>query len=124
LTDRRRHLGAEGEELVAGWYVRAGWAVVDRNWRCREGELDLVVARGPVVAFCEVKTRRGGAFGEPVEAVTPAKVRRLRTLAARWLAARAASGQPALGRELRFDVACVSARPGREASVEVIEAAF
>jgi putative endonuclease len=109
---------------VAGWYTRAGWDVLDRNWRCREGELDLVVARGRVVAFCEVKTRRSGAFGEPVEAVTPAKVRRLRKLAVRWLAARTAAGQPAPGRDLRFDVACVSAAPGGEPEVEVIEAAF
>ena len=109
---------------MAGWYTRAGWAVLDRNWRCREGELDLVVARGSVVVFCEVKTRRGGAFGEPVEAVTPAKVRRLRTLASRWLAARAAAGQPARAGELRFDVACVYEGPAAEPRVEVIEAAF
>jgi putative endonuclease len=109
---------------VASWYTGAGWAILDRNWRCREGELDLVVSRGPVIAFCEVKTRRGVVFGEPVEAVTPAKVRRLRTLASRWLAARAAAGQPARAGELRFDVACVVRPAGADPRVEVIEGAF
>lgn len=117
---RRLDLGARGEELVAGWYAGAGYAVLDRNWRCREGELDLVVARGPVVAFCEVKTRSGVAFGVPAEAVTALKQRRLRLLATRWLAERPGSGWP----EVRFDVACVTPDPGGELRVEVIEAAF
>ena len=70
---------------------------VARNWRVPEGELDLVVARDGVVAFCEVKSRSSDAFGQPFEAVTPAKQARLRRLAARWLAA---DGRPA-GRALR-----------------------
>ena len=60
-----------------GWYSNAGYALLDRNWRCREGELDLVVARDRAVVFCEVKTRRGAAFGAPFEAVTLTKQRRL-----------------------------------------------
>ena len=62
-------LGASGEDLAAGWYAAQGYEVVARNWRCREGELDLVVARGRAVVFCEVKTRRGHGFGLPAEAV-------------------------------------------------------
>lgn len=116
--DRRRiDVGARGEARAARWYADAGYQVLDRNWRCRDGELDLVVGRGPVVAFCEVKTRRSDAFGAPAEAVTPAKQRRLRRLATRWLAERPAGerGWP----ELRFDVVCVT-----PAGVEVIEDAF
>ena len=98
--DRRRlALGARGEDLAARWYADAGWEVLARNWRCREGELDLVVARGRVVAFCEVKTRSGTAFGTPAEAVTPAKRRRLRRLAQAWLAAHDHHAP-----DLRFDV--------------------
>jgi putative endonuclease len=109
-----------GEAAVARWYEASGYTVVDRNWRCREGELDLVVARDGTVVFCEVKTRRGAAYGAPFEAVTTTKQRRLRTLALRWLAAHPdrRAGQ------LRFDVASVVAAHGRPPLIEVIEAAF
>ena len=114
MTAARRALGAAGEEQAAAWYVARGYAVLDRNWRCREGELDLVVRRGREVVFVEVKTRRTDRFGIPAEAVTRDKQRRLRTLASRYLATRDARA----GR-LRFDV--VSILAGR---LEVIEAAF
>jgi putative endonuclease len=98
--------------------VARGYRIVARNWRCREGEIDLVVwsRRGDLV-FCEVKTRSSARFGVPAEAVTPVKQRRLRVLAARFLAAH--GSEVAGRRSLRFDVAAVTA--GR---VEVIEAAF
>jgi putative endonuclease len=118
-TDPRHVVGANGEEAVAQWYRAAGYDVVDRNWRVREGELDLVArnASGTLV-FCEVKTRRGDAFGSPFEAVTITKQRRLRTLAMRWLAEhRVRAG------ELRFDVAAVRMR-GSVGEIEVLEAAF
>ena len=85
MTESTRALGARGEDAVARWYRGAGYQVLDRNWRCREGELDLIVARPGELVFCEVKTRRGTAFGAPFEAVTNAKQRRIRTLALRWL---------------------------------------
>ena len=81
----RRALGAAGEDLAAAWYVERGYEVLDRNWRCREGELDLVVRRGSTVVFCEVKCRTGRNYGDPLESITYAKVRRLRQLAAEWL---------------------------------------
>jgi len=84
----------------------------------REGELDLVLRRGRTVVFCEVKTRRGDAFGTPFEAVTMTKQRRLRTLAVRWL-----SEHPVRAGELRFDVAAVRMR-GSVGEIEVLEAAF
>ena len=93
--------------------------MLDRNWRVREGELDLVRAPRGHVVFCEVKTRRGDAFGPPVEAVTARKQQRLRLLARRWLAA-----HDARGRALRFDVA-LGAPDGRGGwTVDVLEAAF
>lgn len=119
MSDRRRALGAAGEELTAAWYRDAGYEVLSRNWRCPEGELDLVVARRGVIVFCEVKTRRGDAFGAPFEAVTASKQRRLRVLAARWLDEH---GPRRAG--IRFDVASVDARRGYRPTVDVIEGAF
>ena len=115
-----RTLGDAGEELVARWYADAGYRVLDRNWRCREGELDVVVARGQVLVFCEVKTRRTTAFGIPAEAVTVTKQRRLRTLAMRWLD----EHPEAHARTLRFDVASVLAPRDGATVIDVIEGAF
>lgn len=115
MTQARRELGARGEDMVAAWYEAAGYEVVARNWRCPTGELDLVLRRGPMYVFCEVKTRTSAAFGAPQEAVTRKKQLRLRSLAALWLQAAA----PARAADLRFDVASVV---GDE--IEVIEGAF
>lgn len=111
----RRELGASGEDMVAAWYQRNGYDVIARNWRCREGELDLVVKRGRTLVFCEVKTRTTDHFGVPAEAVTYEKRARIRRLAARYLD-EAASVRPG---EIRFDVASVL---GGE--IDVIEGAF
>ncbi|HEY3722412.1 MAG TPA: YraN family protein [Acidimicrobiia bacterium] len=117
--DPRRALGQRGENLVARWYETGGYEILDRNWRCREGELDLILGRGRTVVFCEVKTRTSNRFGAPVEAITRVKQQRIRTLAARWLAARRLGG-----RDLRFDVASVMVERGTDPVVEVIEGAF
>lgn len=114
MTRARQALGAAGEDLAAAWYEARGYRVLDRNWRCREGELDLVLRRGPTVVFCEVKTRTSLAFGSPLEAVTPRKCQRIRRLAAAWLEQ---SGGGAA--DLRFDVAAVL-----DGQIEVVEAAF
>jgi putative endonuclease len=111
----RRAVGSSGEDAAAAWYEQRGYAVLARNWRCRDGELDLVLGRGRSVVFCEVKARSGTGFGTPAEAVTPAKRARIRRLAARWIA-EAAPFRPA---EIRFDVAAVLG-----GAVEVIEGAF
>ena len=111
----RAALGASGEAAAARWYEAAGYAIVARNWRCRDGELDLIAEKGRLYVFCEVKTRRTDAFGLPAEAVDRRKQVRIRRLAARWLAEVA----PARGRSIRFDVASV-----RDGVVEVIEEAF
>ncbi len=103
MTAGSQRLGARGELLAARWYEERGWLVLDRNWRCREGEIDLVLSRDGTVVFCEVKTRSSHAFGSPAEAVTLAKQRRLRTLARRWMAVHAQTGV----KVVRFDVAAV-----------------
>jgi putative endonuclease len=108
------------EDQAAAWYVGRGYEVVDRNWRCRDGELDVVALdRGRrVVVVCEVKARSSDRFGTAVEAVDRRKQVRLRRLAARWLAER--------GREVgtrgvcvRFDVA--SSQAG---VFSIVESAF
>ncbi len=114
MTQDRRALGASGEEAVAAWYVAHGYEILARNWRCRAGELDLVVRRGRTFVFCEVKTRSSDAFGAPVEAVTRTKQVRLRHLAARWL-----EDAPMRPTDIRFDVASVLA-----GTIEVLEGAF
>ncbi|WP_275266168.1 YraN family protein [Nocardioides caldifontis] len=85
-AQQRMATGGYGEERAAKYLSGLGMVVLDRNWRCDLGELDLVLRDGRVLVFCEVKTRASAAFGGPLEAVTPAKLARLRRLAARWLA--------------------------------------
>ncbi|MDQ1439049.1 MAG: putative endonuclease [Acidimicrobiaceae bacterium] len=117
MADRsaRRALGLSGEDMAAAWYEAKGFEVLARNWRCREGELDLIVRDGRMYVFCEVKARTSDAFGVAAEAVTHDKQQRLRRLAARWLE----SDAPALAREIRFDVAAVT-----DGRLEVLEGAF
>ena len=115
---RNRSLGASGEDIAATWYEDQGYEILERNWRRREGEVDLIVRRRRTVAFVEVKTRTSDAFGTGAEAVLPAKQRRIRRLASRWLA----ELTPASGRalvDLRFDVVDITA-----SQVDVIEDAF
>ncbi len=114
MTKHRQTLGARGEALVADWYREHGYEIVARNWRCRNGELDLIATNRIEVVFCEVKTRSSTAFGTPAEAVTWAKQRRLRQLAAEWI-----DQAPRRPRQIRFDVAGVIGD-----QIEVIEGAF
>ncbi len=110
----RQRLGAHGERRAARHYEAQGFEVVAQNWRCSDGELDLVL-RGPgVLVFAEVKTRSSDRFGSPAEAVTPTKQRRIRRLAQRFCAE---TGERAP--ELRFDV--VSILKGQ---VDILEACF
>ena len=89
----RQTLGARGEDLAVAELQRQGLEVLDRNWRCKLGEIDVVavetVEGRTTVVFCEVKCRSGLGFGDPLEAITWAKVRKLRSLAAEWMAVHA-----------------------------------
>lgn len=78
-------LGEYGERIAARHLTDAGMQILDRRWRCRHGEIDLIALDGPCLVVCEVKTRRSVAAGTALEAVTPAKLRRLHRLAAVWL---------------------------------------
>jgi putative endonuclease len=95
-------VGQYGERVAARHLEEAGLTVVDRNWRCDEGELDLVARDGDVLAFIEVKTRTSEDFGVPAEAVTTEKAHRIRGLAQRWLASHEHPYS-----ELRFDICSV-----------------
>jgi putative endonuclease len=83
--ERNRSVGEYGERLAARRLVEDGMVLVDRNWRCDAGEIDLVLRDGDVLVFCEVKTRSAATYGHPLEAVGPEKAARLRRLAGRWL---------------------------------------
>jgi putative endonuclease len=84
-TDARRALGRYGEDLAARRLTEAGMRILDRNWRCRDGEIDIVAADGDALVICEVKTRRAGWYEHPMAAVRAEKTARLRLLAERWL---------------------------------------
>jgi putative endonuclease len=117
--DTRRVLGDSGEDLAAALYRRQGFAIVDRNYRCRIGELDIVARRGSLLVFCEVKTRSTDRWGDPSEAVGPVKQGRLRRLAGLWLATHRVRAE-----EIRFDVVTVSALAGAPPRVTQLADAF
>jgi putative endonuclease len=106
-------LGRYGEDVAARHLVENGIIVLERNWRCDLGEIDIVGRDGDVLVVCEVKTRSGTGFGTPLEAVTRTKAVRLRRLAARWLADH--HSRPA---HVRFDVVGVLAGGSGAAQVE------
>jgi putative endonuclease len=116
---RRESLWRGSEEAAWQAYRRLGYRLLARNWRCRLGELDLVVARGPLVAFCEVKSRTSPTFGGPHDSVTAAKQRKVRNLAGAFIGARGLKA----GR-YRFDVASVMVDADGRAAVHIFEDAF
>ena len=115
MSEARRARGIRGEDVAAAWYASQGYELVARNWRCRTGELVLIVRRGPTFVFCEVKSKGGPGFGDPLEMVTEEKVRRVRRAAEAWLAARPRYREF----EVRFDVVVERGR-----RLECLRAAF
>ncbi len=113
-TWSRAEIGALGEQLAVDHLTSLGLEVLDRNWRCRYGELDVIAADNAArtVVFVEVKTRTSDRFGGVEEAVTPDKVRRLRRLAGLWLA-----GRDDAWASVRMDV--VGVRIGRQRTPEI-----
>ena len=118
LNNGRQLLGKEGERIAERYLIKKGYKLVERNYRCPSGELDLIVLDRRVVVFVEVKTRTGHAFGTPFEAVEFRKQQKM-TRAAQYFLAQKGLQQ----RDARFDVVGIS-WPGRQPVVEHIENAF
>ncbi|GAA4733578.1 YraN family protein [Isoptericola chiayiensis] len=110
-------VGRHGEEVAARHLTEQGYELLDRNWRGRAGELDLVARDGGTLVVVEVKTRRGTAFGHPAEAVTPAKLARIRRLTAQWL-----HEHPVGARQIRVDVVAIVLPRRGAAQVEHLKA--
>ena len=112
-------LGRRGEDTAVRYLEQLGLVVLSRNWRCRDGELDVVATHGGLLVVCEVKTRSGTRFGEPAEAVTGRKAATIRRVTRAWLAAHQVGWC-----EIRFDVVAVLMEPGRPPTLRHYEGAF
>ena len=119
MTRAKDAVGAYGERVAVRFLIAQGMHILERNWRGARGEIDIIAADGDVIVFCEVKTRRTESFGTPSDALVPAKVRRLRRLAAQWLAARGLRPGP-----VRFDVVSIWPRSSGPADVDHLRGAF
>ncbi|GAB3156761.1 YraN family protein [Amycolatopsis stemonae] len=119
LARHRRDLGAWGEDLAARHLQERGLVLLGRNWRCREGEIDLILTDRTRVVFCEVKTRTSTEYGLPSETVSEEKAGRVRQAAQRWLREFRIGWCP-----VRYDVVTILAEPGTSPRVQHIEAAF
>ena len=119
VPDRRvpphhnRTLGARGEAFASRFLIAHGFTPVARNWRCRYGELDLIMRDGETLVAVEVKTRSDTRFGSPLWAITPRKAARLRRLLFEWARSSGHTGRP-----LRVDAVGITARPGAAPHVE------
>ncbi len=119
-----KRLGSQGENIVRAHLVRLGWRILESNFRCSSGEMDLIAEEqgaSPVLVFVEVKTRRDHSHGGPIEAVDTRKQRRLAEVARAYLGRRGGGGEEP---ECRFDVAEVEIGADGLASVTLRRAAF
>jgi len=110
-------VGKQGEQIAAEVLEDAGYRLLDRNWRGEGGEIDIVAMDGWTLAAVEVKTRSSWRFGRPAEAVTPAKIARLRRLLGQWIGAHPQQPRP---RELRLDVVAVTLPPGGAPMIDLL----
>jgi putative endonuclease len=108
-------LGRAGEERAARHLVSAGYTLIERNWRCAQGEIDIVALQGEELAFVEVKTRRSIAYGHPFEAIDSRKKRRMWGLAHAWAVA---NPDHARGRRIRLDVVGIVGQDPSTGSLE------
>jgi len=116
--DQRQSLGRRGEDLACEELEKRGYVIVDRRFRTRCGELDIVARDAGVLVFVEVKARTGSHFGTPFESVTWKKRQRLSQMAASYVCLKRLSGQPC-----RFDVVAILEREG-ERTIELVRGAF
>ena len=112
-------LGRMGEQLAVEFLIRAGYTVLERNWRCRQGEIDIVAREGGTTVFVEVKTRSGVGYGHPFEALSLTKLARLRRLAGAWC-----ETHPEVVGDIRIDAIAVISPPHESPTIEHIEAVF
>jgi len=112
-------LGKKGEELAVQYLVAHGFQLIERNWRCAQGEIDVIVRQGGSVVFVEVKTRSSTAYGHPFEAITVSKMARMRRLAAAWC--EQAAQRPA---DIRIDAIAIVAPRDAAAQIEHLQGVF
>ena len=112
MTDPRRKLGQWGEEQAARHLEARGCQVVATNWRCTAGEVDLVVRDGAWLAFVEVRTRRGRAYGTPEESITASKLARMAAVAESYVYEHEWEG------DWRLDAVAIEVRPGQAPAIE------
>jgi putative endonuclease len=116
-TKNNQSIGAMGEEAVTQFLINRDYEVIERNWRIREGEIDIVALNPTgVFSFVEVKTRSSIAFGHPFEAITRDKAHRMQRLALAWLATHGC-----LGCDYQIDVAAVLVQPNGKLAIEYRE---
>jgi len=118
-TPRHLATGVRGEDLAARYLEDQGLVLLSRNWRCREGELDLVATDRRKLIVCEVKTRTSTNYGHPAEAVTAEKASRIRRLSRQWRTAHQVRWCPE-----RFDIIAITWPPGAEPTLQHFPAAF
>jgi putative endonuclease len=118
-VNHNQRLGRFGEDLAARCLLEHGIELIERNWRCARGEIDIVASDTGTLVFCEVKTRSSSAFGQPAEAVVGLKAARLRGLGSQWL-----STHPGSWAEIRFDVVSVMFDGRGPARISHVRGAF
>ncbi len=117
-NDGRRHTGESGESIAVRFLKKKGYEIIEQNYRCKLGEIDIIARDGRVLAFVEVKARRTGDFGGPKWAVTPRKQRKISMVALKYL-----KETEQMGKKARFDVVAIRLLPG-DPDVEIIKNAF
>ncbi len=116
MSDVRQIVGRRGEDIAAAFLLAKGFSEIGRNWRCRMGEIDLIVKRGDEVRFIEVKLRRTDTYGNPEDAITQGKLRHLARAIECWL-----RDQPTEPRRYQADAVAIKCYPGEDPEVVWIE---
>lgn len=115
-SDPRRRFGDSGEDLAAVFLMARGFKILQRNWSCRLGEIDLIVSKGETVHFVEVKTRRSRSFGNPEDSITRKKLLHLRRTVDVYFAQ-----AKVMPREYQMDALAITAIPGERPEYHFIE---
>lgn len=119
MPARHLTLGQQGEKVAADFLKKKGYKIVERNWRSRDGELDIICRKGRVIVFAEVKTRTPGPMNRPHYGMTAAKQRRLTRAAQQWL-----SANDKWSHSCRFDLVAVELSDTSEPAIEHTQNAF